>query len=406
MPYDNVIIFGAGASFDAGIPLLNKFVDTMWSYGVRGKSPHGQISEEDKKLFAEAHDIRVDLERYNSRANFNSRNLEDVLSLLSFESLAGGEPLKRYQTWVKAITRTIELSSKHQINEDTQIDPRTNKKTIYHSFWRAILHADYRKFIPALITFNYDLVLEKTLLDCFYNIYQNNVRPTTPTCKIEYFFENESFVILPEDCQHTLSVQEQQQTFTKNFSGSRPKVYRQVHTNIDIKIPYLKLHGSLNWDSRKISSTNAGGQNKNALGLLSQTAQHPLILPPVFNKMNSGDVMPVWKKALEILREAKNIIIVGYSLPKTDIYMQYFLKSAVGPNDNLQWIKVFDPALFRNNPFTAEMKARYQDCFSPQFKDRIEFNPKLPPGIGELGGGTFSHFVETLISDPRELLFT
>ena len=30
MPYDNVIIFGAGASYDAGIPLLKDFVDTMW----------------------------------------------------------------------------------------------------------------------------------------------------------------------------------------------------------------------------------------------------------------------------------------------------------------------------------------------------------------------------------------
>jgi hypothetical protein len=30
--YHNVILFGAGASWDAGIPLMNQFVDAMWHY--------------------------------------------------------------------------------------------------------------------------------------------------------------------------------------------------------------------------------------------------------------------------------------------------------------------------------------------------------------------------------------
>ena len=49
MPYDNVIIFGAGASCDAGVPLLKDFVDTMWRYAGGGRTPHGTISEEDRK---------------------------------------------------------------------------------------------------------------------------------------------------------------------------------------------------------------------------------------------------------------------------------------------------------------------------------------------------------------------
>jgi hypothetical protein len=54
MPYDNVIIFGAGASCDAGIPLLNDFVDVMWEYAVRGRSPRGAISDEDQRTLEAA----------------------------------------------------------------------------------------------------------------------------------------------------------------------------------------------------------------------------------------------------------------------------------------------------------------------------------------------------------------
>jgi hypothetical protein len=32
--FDNVILLGAGSSYDAGIPLLCNFVDRMWEYAV------------------------------------------------------------------------------------------------------------------------------------------------------------------------------------------------------------------------------------------------------------------------------------------------------------------------------------------------------------------------------------
>jgi hypothetical protein len=96
MAYDNVVIFGAGASADAGIPLLNDFVDTMWSYSIRGRTHREVISDADRAILAEANRIRQDLERYNSRANFQLRNLEDVISLLSFEALAGGDSLSQH----------------------------------------------------------------------------------------------------------------------------------------------------------------------------------------------------------------------------------------------------------------------------------------------------------------------
>ena len=148
--------------------------------------------------------------------------------------------------------------------------------------------------------------------------------------------------------------------------------------------------------------------------LPTQSVETPLILPPVFNKMNSREVYVVWKKALDVLRQAKNIIIVGYSLPKTDTYMQYFLKSAVGPNSDLQKIIVFNLTLFeeyegpvalttfdKSSTTAAEMKNRYLECFSKQFSDRIVFQP-TKQGFAD---GTLLHFSNFLAQQPKELLF-
>src|SRR5438445_8927397 len=114
MAYDNVIIFGAGASCDAGIPLLNSFVNEMWSCGTRGRSRHGPLPDADRTLLTEAERIRTELERYCSRANFDIWNLEDVLNLLWLEALAGNGAPEKYLTWVKAIARLIELSCIHR----------------------------------------------------------------------------------------------------------------------------------------------------------------------------------------------------------------------------------------------------------------------------------------------------
>ena len=194
MSYYNVISFGAGDSFDAGIPLIRNFIDTMWGYSDRGKSPQGTLSQEDKNLFAEAVEIRNGLERYNSRANFNIRNLEDVLSILSFEALEGGENRKKYDAWVRAISRTIELSTSHQFRESA-VSAFEGRNTVYHQFWNSVLGGGWKHWPPALITFNYDLVLERTLWGYFHYLDENPIKPARRSCKINYFLKPYNFVV-------------------------------------------------------------------------------------------------------------------------------------------------------------------------------------------------------------------
>jgi hypothetical protein len=386
--HHNVILFGAGASFDAGIPLLNSFVDKMWEYGVRGKVGSKTISADDRRVLQDAIAICESLERYNSRAFFDIRNLEDILSLLSFEALRD-ETLhtERYSTMVKAVARTIELSCVFDYASEPPASPRS--QTHYQEFWHSLFARPLRENLPVLLTFNYDLVLERTLWQYFHHQEQLGWRLNLDSCLLNYCFGSNRMCL--KTAPHTYAE-------NPDWGGTRAELVTATNYNSDAEIKYYKLHGSLNW-SQDAAPQDAGGPPTKAVG-------RPLILPPVFNKMTMRDINIVWKNALTALRSAKHIILVGYSLPQTDIYMQYFLKAAVGPNSNLQRIIVFDPALFRDDDRSREMKRRYSECFSPQFGNRIDFRP-LPHLYSSESAprGTFQHFVHALRTEFTKLLF-
>jgi hypothetical protein len=126
--------------------------------------------------------------------------------------------------------------------------------------------------------------------------------------------------------------------------GTRATFVPSEWGDADYTIPYLKLHGSLNWErGDKVNKSSVEND------IPTKASLKPFILPPVFNKLNDVQINQVWNEALNLLRQAKNLIIVGYSLPSTDVYMQYFLKSGVGPNGDLNKIIVFDPILFNDD---------------------------------------------------------
>ena len=103
---------------------------------------------------------------------------------------------------------------------------------------------------------------------------------------------------------------------------------------------------------------------------------------------------------MNALRNAKNIVFVGDSLPDTDIYMQYFLRAGIGPNVNLNKIIVFNPVLFKPGEQNDAMRTRFGNCFSPQLQNRIDFNPPLNSAFLETGDvGKFKHFVRSITTD-------
>lgn len=84
---NNVIILGAGFSHDAGIPLLGGFVERMWEFAARKTHNGNPLDAADLEIFEDAIQVKNELDSYHGRAVFDDRNIEDILSILSFNVL-------------------------------------------------------------------------------------------------------------------------------------------------------------------------------------------------------------------------------------------------------------------------------------------------------------------------------
>lgn len=162
-----------------------------------------------------------------------------------------------------------------------------------------------------IVTFNYDLVLERAM----YELEQTH--PSTffwPGC---YRLKN-----LPPAHIHQ----------AHDEDG-----FREDMSNTGVAI--LKLHGSLNWHSKHKSFDPTPraltrqtrelhvGNFFNILNDLtwrerSRTVyMKPIIVPPVTGKRGiiHHDILPLWSQAARALRDADRIVIVGYSCPPLDL---------------------------------------------------------------------------------------
>lgn len=120
----------------------------------------------------------------------------------------------------------------------------------------------------------------------------------------------------------------------------------------------IKLHGSINWFYAKDFDTiyyTDSDYNEIALkGLKS------LIIPPVLDKTNQyghNIIQVLWKKAAEVIHNAKNIYIYGFSFPMTDLSISYLFKSALAENPDC---KIY---VINTKNSLDEKEKRYKEIF-------------------------------------------
>ena len=396
---DNVIIFGAGASVDAGIPTLSNFLKCMKTIVDRKSHDETSIDKSKLEILEDAIKIRDEFGVYHKNANFDDNNIEDILSLLSFEKLAGNQKAdENYKKFVDAIALTIEITNSVKYNYDENYG-KYDQNNLYNSFWIYYFDKFSTANLPAIITFNYDLVLENSLLRYFFSEkFKETNKSRLNAFYIDYGFDKFKTKIF--------NINKGGNYGNNDFGTSDELGIKEIK---DIKgivaQKYFKLHGSLNFptDYSNIPYLE-----------IHKVHNSPLIMPPIFNKMNDKFPSEIWENAIKELRSAKNIIIVGYSLPSTDIYMQYFFKSAFGASTALDKITIYNPTLLSDASISGEMKTRYSNCFSGQLFSKIDFNPilenqnlesiQLEFKKGNKEYGTFLNFVNHL-RQKKDLFF-
>ena len=92
----------------------------------------------------------------------------------------------------------------------------------------------------------------------------------------------------------------------------------------------------------------------------------PLIIPPTWTKTEYQSLLsPVWKHAAEEISMAKNIFIIGYSLPETDEFFKYLLGLGMINIVRLKGFYVFNPEEKVLNRFQSLLGRTLGERFQP-----------------------------------------
>jgi hypothetical protein len=157
-------------------------------------------------------------------------------------------------------------------------------------------------------------------------------------------------------------------------------------------VKFLKLHGSINWgqdlSSNEINPISVQSLLSNPdLGqiITDQSITHlplevsphysqlkansPVIVPPGLCKTEyQGSISTVWQEAAKELESAKEIIVIGYSLPETDFFFRNLYALGTVGKDPIRRFAVFNPEDF------GLVEGRFKSLLGSGAKDRFEYH--------------------------------
>ena len=335
---DIVFILGAGASKEAGAPLMNDFLETARDLWLSEKIDHG--AEHFELVFR-----GVDaLQAVHSKADIDIHNVESVFSAFQMAHILGelhplesDETNKLTEAMCSVISKTIE--STVLFRRTTQ---RINVPQPYGDFAELITsltkEMSPRKKV-AVITFNYDIALD-------YALHAHNVR------------------------------------FDYGLDGAG-----------NAGTPILKLHGSLNWaycdECQKVAAWHLhdyfrefGSRPlakprdvKLQIGSQLVNFKHcginvadpkPFLIPPTWNKFERQRALsPVWRRAANELSEARDVFVLGYSLPLSDHFFRYLYALGTIGSSPLRRFWVFNP--------DGEVNVRFEEMLGSGARAKYEF---------------------------------
>jgi hypothetical protein len=339
-----VFILGAGASKQAGAPLMANFLD------VANDLLRTSRVNESKSSFERVFAAIGGLQAVHSKAQLDLNNIEAIFTALElgkviqrFPGTEVSEIPQRIADLKEVIVKTLEKTLPFPTRKSRIGVPKP-----YEAFAEAIKHLRTDAFptqTSSVITFNYDLAADIAL-------YRAGLGP--------------NYIIEPA-------------------SGA--------HEAIDL----LKLHGSLNWatetESRRIRPLHLGNYFQNyqipgfeehgeiRLPIGSQLVEYfsryaqpslvvenePVIVPPSWNKADYHQALSnVWAAAAKHLSEAEHVFVMGYSLPETDSFFRHlFALGSVGKTA-LRRLVVFNP--------DEAVDARFRALLGPGALARYEFH--------------------------------
>jgi hypothetical protein len=345
----NVYILGAGFSAEAGMPLISNFFEKMLEAA-------NWLEENNRKNELQAIEEVLKLRKDATSAAYRIKlNIDNIEHLFSLASAIDQKNLSN--ATINAICATLDYcKSQHQsskvrlrIKEENKkllnIDDISNTEETILKSTSSLSNEDYEMELFNL----YSYVLSG------YHIYTEKQKNTIITFNYDTELEN-AFLRnrLPYNYGLTKAIYDFQiQKNTKNYSST----------------PIHKLHGSINW-----AFTNSEDKELTIYETYDDSCRkgnRRLLIPPTWQKSFNGHLQTVWKNAIESLYSATRIVIIGFSLPETDIHFKYLL--AAGLRNNISLRKV----IFVNPEEKEIMEPKILKLFQHEFieQEGIDYIP-------------------------------
>lgn len=354
---DTVFILGAGASKEAGAPLMGEFLDT--AHRLWRSNSVGELGDQFPIVF----DAISLLQAVHSKSQLDINNIESFFSTCEMAKTLGTFP-KKPPDEIDDLLRALKLVIVTTLERMVRF-PAASRARVKAANRAVDAPEPYGQFVDLLkelrqksnpshstgvLTFNYDIALD-------YALFEKQI-------PVDYAVEN----------------------------NGHPQPQ---------SIPLLKLHGSLNWTETNPTKVTERGvvvcpmdkcltfdapppetpgapctlPIRQRLYEMAQrdgcVTGEPVIVPPTWNKADSHrSLSRVWSRAALELSQAENIIVIGYSMPETDAFFRYlYALGTVGPV-LLKRFWVFDPDT------TGVVKERFENLLGHGAKPRFQYFPR------------------------------
>lgn len=341
---ETVFILGAGASRAGGAPLMSDFLD-------KARRLHPSITY---PTIRSAFDLVLSaisqLQIVHSKSDLDLNNFEEIFGLFEMALLFKTPIGKLSEQEAAKLPDAVRTLIVHTLEESLRFPvERVQLPAAFETGYERVKQvvrapAPYVEFVEmalsrrsaAVITFNYDLAIDYAIQGCLMSL--------------NYF--------LDADVARATSV------------------------------PLIKLHGSLNWGACSSCQKLHAAKLKSPTDVEPEVKQYSYridakqffeieccgqkggvagvtIVPPTWSKGEYHQkIGAVWRAAARHLSEARNIVVIGYSLPKSDMFFRYlFGLGTIG--EPLNRVVLMDP--------DPDVQKRFKELLGTGAKQRFKY---------------------------------
>jgi hypothetical protein len=343
----NVFILGAGFSRDAGAPLVHDFLDRARELF---DDPDSALDIQEREQFEQVFKFKREVAKAREKFRIDLDNIEQLFGLVEMSQRLGSEPPAPREATVYLIAKTLQLAL-----ASTSRRPRVRMSLVPAYAGQASFLKHVSRDASGGDVFETDIYTHFALL--LSGKYDDERRVASRSSTVITF----NYDLVLDDALARV--------------GTRPgyeladAVFDEASASNQV-VPLLKLHGSTNWAICGCGQIHVLGQKatedpslfrSRPCGKCGKTGLRLLLVPPSWDKSEYSRVMqPVWKQAVEALKSATRICVIGYSMPEADAFFKFLLALGLAENDRLYKLIVVDwvPGVPSPQENTTEMRWR------------------------------------------------